>query len=80
MTEDELLAAIQVALSETTTSHEPNTVTTNEAALLMSCGEARARDLLKRAAAAGKVLPDWILRTDSWGSTQRVKGWRFVQE
>lgn len=77
--ESELLAALHRALEELAdTADEPNTVTSSEFAehlgLEQSAGTRRLKKLMK----AGVLEPAMIRRTDAWGRTKSVTGYRLA--
>jgi hypothetical protein len=79
ITEDELLKAIQDALAQDQPpGNEPGTITTTEFAEHQGASEGKARAALKKLTRTGHLVPAWVLRTDDWNVSQKIKGYRLA--
>lgn len=78
MTEEELIKALQEALQSIDVENEPGTITTKEFAAATGMTRRAAIDELRSLAKRDVVKPDYVLRTDDWGDSRHIKGWRYV--
>lgn len=76
-TQDELYQAIVAA--QRRPEETPNSVTTPELAAALECGTDRARRILRDAAAAGVVRPEWVRRVSALGIARRYEGYVLVE-
>jgi len=79
--ESALLQALQEALAGLETEDaEPDTITSGEFAEALGLQQNAAIRRLKKLEAAGIVKVAWVRRTNAWGVTRPVQGYRYVRE
>ncbi len=79
LTQEDILEAIRKAVEAATEQgNEPGTVTTAEIQGVMDCGPERARGIGRQLVADGVLAPDRVRRTNMWGISQLVLGFRYV--
>lgn len=79
--ESDLLQALQEALAGLETEDaEPDTITSGEFAEALGLQQNAAIRRLKKLMRAGVVEPVMVKRTNAWGVTRPVQGYRYVRE
>jgi DNA-binding Lrp family transcriptional regulator len=79
--ESELLQALQEALAALEAgAHEPDTITSSEFAEALGLGQNSALRRLKKLLDAGVLEPVMVRRTNAWGVTRQMQGYRYVRE
>ena len=77
-TRDELVAAIEAA--RRAPEETPNTITTRELAEALSCGEDKARKLVREAIKARTLRPVQVYRVNIAGVLQRQHGYELADQ
>ncbi len=78
--EDELYKAIEESLIEQREPGlEPGTTTTPRIMERFHIGRVKANRLVAKFVVEGRLVHDRILLTDGWGSQQRIRGFRWVE-